>query len=276
MNQVPVSVIMLHYKRPFLIQKSIESLLDQTVWPKELVILDDFSPYDDFWLMERRVRKRIPHQIRLRLHRNNYNQGVGRASQTAIELSTQPYIAYLDSDDLWAPPKLEDQYLAWADGSSYMDKGLCFTGIEHEFMQYFGSIRWQYTFEDAYLNKIPFVPRSSIMLRRDILALAGGHSPLRQADDIATALRVMLISRTYCLDYIGLIVPKDNERDEVSLTGPLNAIQRIRWGMEARWESAILARKMGLKVPMSPPRKALKDLRMLAMDMLYRKIKGVP
>ena len=267
---VPVSVIMLHYCRPSLIMRSIESLLMQTVWPKELIILDDFSPYDDYWLMKLRVKRRLPYQIHTVICRNTYNQGCGRASKTAIEMSSQPYIAYLDSDDLWTPTKLEKQYLSYVDGSGYLEKGLCFTGIQHESTQLFGSRRWEKAFEDAYLGKIPFTPRSSLMIRRNTLALAGGHSPMRQADDYATALRVMAISRTYCIDEPMLIVPKNDERDRVSLTAPLNAVNRIFWGMRARREASVLVGRLGLRLPCSPELKALKDLKNLAIDMSYR------
>lgn len=47
--------------------------------------------------------------IRCRIYRNNVNQGVAKARNTAVSLSEGEYIAFLDSDDWWADGKLKRQ-----------------------------------------------------------------------------------------------------------------------------------------------------------------------
>ena len=46
---------------------------------------------------------------RLRFFQQETNQGVAKARNRALREAVGRYIAYLDSDDLWAPEKLERQ-----------------------------------------------------------------------------------------------------------------------------------------------------------------------
>ena len=98
------SIIIPVYNRPWCIKESIDSVLNQTCQDFELILIDDGSTDSTGQILED--------------YRNRYksvkvifqeNKGVSSARNTGIENSDGEFIAFLDSDDLWIPEKLEIQ-----------------------------------------------------------------------------------------------------------------------------------------------------------------------
>lgn len=100
-----VSVIMPTYNVAPLVEASLQSVADQTVQDWELLVSDDGSTDGT----QGRVEDWSHADPRIRLLTSNINQGAARARNAAIESATGRYIAFLDSDDLWKPEKLERQ-----------------------------------------------------------------------------------------------------------------------------------------------------------------------
>ena len=98
-----VSVIMPAFNSRAYIAKAIESVQEQTwqgIW--ELLIIDDASTDDT----EKVV---CPYLKDTRIHylRQKQNAGVAAARNQGIAQAKGEYVAFLDSDDWWAPQKLE-------------------------------------------------------------------------------------------------------------------------------------------------------------------------
>ncbi|MDX1630893.1 MAG: glycosyltransferase family A protein [Thermoanaerobaculia bacterium] len=96
-------VIPTHDRRE-LLPRALESVLDQTRLPGEVLVVDDGSTDGTAEL----VRSRYP-SVRLLTQEN---RGVSAARNAGIEASSFPWIAFLDSDDAWRPAKLERQLQA--------------------------------------------------------------------------------------------------------------------------------------------------------------------
>lgn len=108
-----VSIIMPSWNTAGFIGKSIESVLQQTYTDWELIIVDDCSTdntdeivagYDD---------------ARIRYIKNESNSGAALTRNRALRAAKGEWIAFLDSDDLWAPEKLERQ-LAFMQKNGYV------------------------------------------------------------------------------------------------------------------------------------------------------------
>lgn len=100
-----ISIVMPAYNAAQYIEQSIESVLKQSYTNWELIIVDDCSIDDTYKIVE----KLCLNEERIKLFRMNENSGVAMARNFAISMSRGKYIAFLDSDDLWLPDKLEKQ-----------------------------------------------------------------------------------------------------------------------------------------------------------------------
>jgi len=105
MNNQLVSIITPSYNSAKYIAQTIESVLAQTYQDWEMIIVDDCSKDNCLEIIELYVQK----DSRIRLHQLEKNSGASVARNTAIKLAQGRFIAFLDSDDLWLPQKLEVQ-----------------------------------------------------------------------------------------------------------------------------------------------------------------------
>lgn len=103
-----VSVIMPAFCAEAYLSQAIDSVLAQSYPNWELLILDDQSP-DGTREIAQSYAQRDP---RIRCIRNEQNVGVAQTRNHGIDLSQGDWIAFLDSDDIWHPKKLETQLAA--------------------------------------------------------------------------------------------------------------------------------------------------------------------
>jgi teichuronic acid biosynthesis glycosyltransferase TuaG len=104
-----VSIIMPSWNVESLIGETIASVQAQTFADWELLIADDCSTDNTAAVIEAHGAK----DPRVKLIRQPRNGGPALARQAAIDQAQGRFIAFLDSDDLWLPTKLERQ-LAFA------------------------------------------------------------------------------------------------------------------------------------------------------------------
>ena len=100
-----VSVIMATYNSEEYVRQSIASVREQSEGDWELLVTDDCST--DGTLSH--LRELAQDDPRISVLRLDANQGPAVARNNSIENARGRYIAFLDSDDLWRPRKLETQ-----------------------------------------------------------------------------------------------------------------------------------------------------------------------
>ncbi len=104
MTDVPqVSAIITTYRRPDVLPRAIQSVLDQTIDDIEVIVVDD-EPSDEAAEVVRRIE-----DPRVCYIAHETNRGLSAARNTGISAARAPYAAFLDDDDEWAPAKLERQ-----------------------------------------------------------------------------------------------------------------------------------------------------------------------
>lgn len=111
-----VSVIMPAYNAQEYIEKAIRSVLDQTVADLELLVLDDGSTDNTCEIVEALSAQ----DSRIVLIRNERNLGVARTRNRGLEQFQGRYVAFLDSDDVWHPEKLETQLARMQETGAYL------------------------------------------------------------------------------------------------------------------------------------------------------------
>ncbi len=102
MNEL-VSIIMPAYNCADYIADSIRSVLSQTYTNWELLIVDDCSTDKTAEVIASFNDKRIHYR------RNERNMRASATRNEALKQAQGRYIAFLDSDDMWLPEKLERQ-----------------------------------------------------------------------------------------------------------------------------------------------------------------------
>lgn len=104
MNEEKISVIIPTYNRRESIINCLKSVLDQSYQNLEIIIVDDGSTdgTED-------VFRNFP-DSRVIYYRYELNQGANHARNTGIRMATGNLIAFQDSDDVWMPEKLEEEY----------------------------------------------------------------------------------------------------------------------------------------------------------------------
>lgn len=100
-----VSVITAAYNAETFIVETIASVRGQTLGDWEMLVADDASGDRTAAIVEAASAE----DSRIRLIRLERNGGVARARNAALAQARGRFIAFLDSDDLWLPQKLERQ-----------------------------------------------------------------------------------------------------------------------------------------------------------------------
>lgn len=98
-----VSVVMPSYNTATRIAFSINSVINQTYHNWELLIIDDCSNDNTDEIVSSFADSRI------RYFKNETNYGAAVSRNKALREANGRWIAFLDSDDLWLPTKLEEQ-----------------------------------------------------------------------------------------------------------------------------------------------------------------------
>lgn len=99
-----VSIVMPSYNTAKYIAETVQSVLAQTYQNWELIIVDDCSTDDT-----NEVVKPFLRDSRIRYLKNEKNSGAAVSRNRALREAKGKWIAFLDSDDLWMPEKLEKQ-----------------------------------------------------------------------------------------------------------------------------------------------------------------------
>lgn len=99
-----ISLIIPTYNRCSTLKRALDSILQQTVPPDEIIVVDDGSTDGT----ENMLSREFPQVSYIA----QVNKGVSAARNRGIQRAQGPWIAFLDSDDTWLPEKLATQVCA--------------------------------------------------------------------------------------------------------------------------------------------------------------------
>jgi len=123
MNNPKISVVMPNYNRGAFLPEAIESILNQTFRDFEFIIIDDGS-VDNSWEI---IQKYSEKDTRIRAFKNDKNYHIVYTRNRGISLSETDLIAFLDSDDVAMPERLEIQLEFMKNN---LDCGVCGSNFE--------------------------------------------------------------------------------------------------------------------------------------------------
>jgi glycosyltransferase involved in cell wall biosynthesis len=109
-----VTVVIPTWNRCAMAAEAVESVLAQTWRDFELIVVDDGSNDSTAEHLSRMLHeRREPGDVAVRIERIENRRGPAAARNRGVALARAPMVAFLDSDDLWLPRKLE-LHLAYA------------------------------------------------------------------------------------------------------------------------------------------------------------------
>ncbi|MBO5909572.1 MAG: glycosyltransferase family 2 protein [Clostridia bacterium] len=114
MSEKLVSIIMPTYNCANFIARTLDSVQAQTYKNWELIIVDDRSGDNTKEIVDEYIKN----DSRISYHLLEVNSGAAVARTTAMKLAKGSYMAFLDSDDIWMPEKLERQ-IKWMTDNGY-------------------------------------------------------------------------------------------------------------------------------------------------------------
>lgn len=107
----PVSVIIPCYRCSDTIGRAIKSVVEQSLKPAEIIVIDDYSDDNGRTIEAIEIEKRkFRDVLTIKLYKLSHNSGPSRARNIGIDSTNQDYVAFLDADDAWHQKKIEIQY----------------------------------------------------------------------------------------------------------------------------------------------------------------------
>ena len=101
-----ISIIIPYFNKKKYIQQTLNSVLRQNYKNFEILIVYDDTSHKDLPFLKMLEKK----DKRIKLIINKNNLGAGLSRNKAIKIAKGRYVAFLDSDDLWHPNKLQKQH----------------------------------------------------------------------------------------------------------------------------------------------------------------------
>lgn len=197
-----ISVIIPTYNSSAYIRRTLDSVTSQHVLPSEIVIVDDGSSDNTVETIADYKSAKKNAQVPIRVFRQN-NMGAGAARNRAVKEATGEWIAFLDSDDIWMPGKME---AVWSSVEAYPDYSIIAHdeyAVDEKDMESrrLCSLHKEYDelkdlFVQLYEGNI--FSTSCMVIKKEIIERAGGFDEtLRSAQDYDLWIRCSLFGKLH-------------------------------------------------------------------------------
>ena len=224
-TQPHVSIIIPTHNRASLLTGAIESVLAQTYADFDVIVVDDGSTDNTADVMSR-IR-----DDRLTYHRLTEHGGAANARNVGIEKTHGSLLAFQDSDDAWAPDKLERQIKALASAANHA--AVCVCSIERNLFGRMDEVRWkkgEMTSEETTAQIAGGVGYATpaLLIRREALDRVGGFDTrLPRLQDYELTLRIARHYNFVMMDEVLLLRTLSADSLSTSSPGYAEALERI-------------------------------------------------
>ncbi|QHV95276.1 glycosyltransferase [Spirosoma endbachense] len=174
MSSVKVSVVLCTYNGGLYLREQLDSLLNQSFMPYEILIQDDQSTDDTWQIIE---EYKILNAC-IKSHQNSQRLGLNQNFITAFFKASGDYIAISDQDDVWQQDKL-DLYV-----KALHDKDCCFVYSDSFITDSKLTVTGRFAVPDHTLIDLVWMglaPGHSVLFKKDVLL---GLKNLHQIDFI--------------------------------------------------------------------------------------------
>ena len=241
-DRLPVSVVIPAYDRAAVVDRAIASARAQSpAPPAELIVVDDGS---------RDATAEVAAGLGVRVIHHETNAGTAAARNSGVAAATQPWVALLDSDDLWLPHHL-DALWRMRNGYVLVANSALRCGRDPRDDRLHGvSGSTPSILADPGMLIYPgnIIPASAAMVQRDVIATVGGFQPPDGLEDLDLWIRVLEHGSGAVSPRIGTIYrvhgQQTSQRVDAMQRNHLAVADRYR--DRAWWSPALVERWRGL------------------------------
>ena len=193
-NDIKISVVVPLYNKERAVVDTIHSVLNQTIVPYELIIVDDGSTDNSLNVIRKRISELENERIRV-IHKEN--GGVSSARNRGIKEAKGEYIALLDGDDLWNPTFLEEQVKLI---HNFPKAAMC--GVNTAFVKNGKCWKWQQGMGDGFRGYVEnyfgtkhndLFCSSSVVIRKEVFEKVGYFDErISASEDLDMWYRIIL------------------------------------------------------------------------------------
>jgi len=173
MMKKKVSVNITTYNRANLLSRCISSVINQSYFELEIIIVDDCSN-DDTKNVVKEFQKK---DKRIKYFRHDFNKGNAYARNTALENCTGYYVAFMDDDDEWIDFDKIKKQVYFFENTKDSNLGIICTGVRR-FRDENTSFDKVYKKPDNLIYRIlignSIIFNSTVMTKRSIMIEVGG------------------------------------------------------------------------------------------------------
>lgn len=201
-NKIIVSVIMAAYNEERLIERAIQSIINQSYADWELIVVDDGSSDCTVDIIESFARK----DDRIALFKNNINKGLAESLNIGIELSKGKYIARMDADDESLPKRFEMQlkFMGENPDIDVLGTGATYIDSDNNTLGKMIMPESNYDIKQEIMKTSPFI-HPSIMMKKEFINEIGMYNKdIKRAEDYDLWFRAKHFAKFHNLSEIHL------------------------------------------------------------------------
>jgi glycosyltransferase involved in cell wall biosynthesis len=192
-----VSIVLPVYNRLRFLRRAVESAMSQTFTDWELIVADDGSDEET-----RAYLESIERPPRVRVLWLEHSGSPGKTRNAALAVARGHYVAFLDSDDYWAPDKLEMQLPALRHAAGYRWSHSAYEPVDEAGRTI--AMRWvphQGAIFEQILRMEAYIAMPTVLAERSLVMEAGAFDPGQvQHGDYELWLRMILRSDILLVD----------------------------------------------------------------------------
>ena len=188
-KKVKIDIILPNFNSSDSIKETIKSIFGQTFKNWKLIIVDDCSNKKT-----KTILKKFSKNKKIKIFWLKKNKGAGYCRNYAIKKSKSPYLAFIDSDDIWKKDKLKTQ-LRFMENNNYL-----FTYTNYETFGKkikFISPAKEYDFK-KFIHDTSICTSTMIIKRNILKNIEFTNSEI--CEDYFFKCKILKICNAYCLD----------------------------------------------------------------------------
>lgn len=163
-----ISVVMTTYNGEKYLKQQLDSILQQTIAPKEILIVDDGSTDNTVAII-----KTYAYDDRIRLLINEKNIGYIKSFEKGMLNATCSLVALSDQDDVWMPHKLETLLSQMQDNIAVYSDSILIDENGESLFKKMSDIKNQLTYDNCLMYAIgAWAPGHAMLFRKELIEKA--------------------------------------------------------------------------------------------------------